>query len=999
LKPARFAVLAACFALSGCAALIYQTVFSQELTLALGATQPAIAAVLAATMAGLALGALVAGRYEAGLSRPLRVYAWLELGIGLSAWLVPYGVGLAGRLQAALFAGRTEEAWPAWLFNLGAALSIVTVPSALMGATLPLLARRVVRTSEELGRRISWLYAVNTFGAAAGALAGAWLLLPRLGLDGALHTAVGQSVAVALLAFALDHGSEAEPRFLPVSAWRTAGGETWVLPAIAFSGAISFVYEVTWTRLLGHLLGGSLYAFGLMLATQLLGLAAGAALAAWFTGERNRARRAFAGAQLIAGGATLASFTLLDRLPEWLERAVPATSEAFPAGSFAGAILMLPGALAIGATFPLAVRILAEGPEAAGWASARVFGWNTVGAIAGALAAAFLLLPSLGFAGTMTAAVVANLGVAIFSASRGRPARRPAFFAALLVLTWLALAPLQTPWQVLRHSPLGGRLEGETVFSAVGRSSTVLTLDTGTDFRISTDGMPEAAVLPPGGRPGRQPTTSWLALLPLAARPEARSMLVIGLGGGATLEEIPAGVEKITAVEIEKQVVAANLWLSPYRRKDPLEDPRVKVVVDDARGFLRLTEARYDVIVSQPSHPFTAGASHLFTREMFELARGRLAPGGVLVQWIGLTMVDPEALRSMVATLRSVFPEVEVYCPPPGGAALFLASERPLGLDAAAAEAAAEGLPIWRRLGVRSGDDLLIAKVIGADARAFGADAPLNTDRRNLLETRSLFLVRRPAAPSLAAIAEAWRPFDPLPRTQSIDLPAAVLRLLDQRDPERAAAVAKAIEDPRERRKALAVVDLVGGLRQRGEATLAKLIAEDPTDSWPRRVLVRYWHEPLLKGANSPPWLTDDAPAAAVALGWRRQHQGDPSAIEDLEGELAELGSRDPLFAPATRLRIAWRQAKGDPQRAQEALDLLEPLLAERNAAPDLLQRAQLGLAAGDLDAALVSLAEIAELPRRGQLESIRSAALALAGDQRLASRPEAQSRIQRALL
>jgi spermidine synthase len=998
LKPARFAVLAACFALSGCAALVYQTVFSQELTLALGATQPAIAAVLAATMAGLALGAMVAGRYEAGLKRPLRVYAWLELGIGFSAWLVPYGVGLAGRLQAALFAGRTDEAWPAWLSNLAAALLIVTIPSALMGATLPLLARRVVRTTEELGRRISWLYAVNTFGAAAGALAGAWLLLPRLGLDGALHTAVGLSVAVALLAFTLDSGSEPEPRFLPGEAWRRAGGETWVLPAIALSGAISFVYEVTWTRLLGHLLGGSLYAFGLMLATQLSGLAAGAALAAFFTGELQRARRAFAGAQLIAGGATLASFTILDRLPEWLERLVPA-SETFPAGSFAGAILMLPGALAIGATFPLAVRILADGPEAAGWASARVFSWNTVGAIAGALAAAFLLLPMLGFAGTMTAAVVANLGVAIFSASRGRPTRRPAFFAALLVLAWLALAPPSTPWQVLRHSPLGGRLEGEAVFSAVGRSSTVLTLDTGTDFRISTDGMPEAAVLPPGGRPGRQPTTSWLALLPLAARPEARSMLVIGLGGGATLEDIPAGVETITAVEIEKQVVAANLRLSPYRRQDPLADTRVEVVVDDARGFLRLTEARYDVIVSQPSHPWIAGASHLFTREMFELARGRLAPGGVLVQWIGLTMVDPEALRSMVATLRSVFPAVEVYCPPPGGAALFLASERPLGLEAAAAEAAVEGLPIWRRLGVRSGDDLLIAKVIDGSAKAFGADAPLNTDRRNLLEARSPFLVRRPAAPSLAAIAEAWRPFDPLPKTQGIDLPAAVLRLLDQRDPERAAAVAKAIADPRQRRKALAVVDLVGGLRQRGEATLSQLIAEDPTDSWPRRVLVRYWHEPLLRGAKSPPWLVDDAPAAAVALGWRRQHQGNPSAIEDLEGKLAELGSRDPLFAPATRLRIAWRQAKGDAQRAREALDLLEPLLAERNAAPDLLQRAQLGLAAGDLDAALVSLAEIAELPRRGQLESIRGAALALAGDKRLASRPEAQSRIQRALL
>lgn len=998
MKPGRFAVLVFCFAVSGFAALVYQTVFSQELTLALGATQPAIAAVLAATMAGLALGAAAAGRFEAGLARPLKVYALLELGIGLSAALVPFAVGLAGRLQAVLFAGRTDEAWPAWLFNLGAALAIVSVPSALMGATLPLLARRVVRTSEELGRRISWLYAINTFGAAAGALAGAYLLLPRFGLDGALYTAVAASIAVALLAFALDRGSAAEAPFLPASAWRAEGRERWILPAIALSGAISFVYEVTWTRLLGHVLGGSLYAFGLMLATQLVGLAAGAALAAPFTSDRDRARLAFVGAQLLAGGATLASFGWIDRLPEWVERAVPGAAQLFPAGSFAGAILMLPGAVAIGATFPLAVRILAEGPDAAGWASARVFTWNTVGAIAGSLAAAFLLLPSLGFAGTIAAAVVGNLGLAIWSASRGRPSRKPAFATVILILVWLALAPPETPWKVLRHSPLGGQLTGEAVFLAVGRSSTVLSLDTGTDWRISTDGMPEAAVLPPGGRPGRQPTTSWLALLPLAARPEARSMLVIGLGGGATLEEIPAGVETLTVVEIEEEVVEANRGLSASRRKDPLADPRVEVVVNDARGFLRLTENRFDVIVSQPSHPWTAGASHLFTREMFELARGRLEPGGVLVQWIGLTMVDPEALHSLVATLRSVFPHVEVYCPPPGGAALFLASERPIGLDAAKAGAAVEKLPIWRRLGVRTGDDLLIARVLDDGATAFGADAPLNTDRRNLLEARSPFLVRRPLEPSLEALEEAWRAFDPLPKAPGIDLPAAVLRLLDQRDRARAAAVAQAITEPAERRKAQAVVDLAGGLRQRGEATLLRLIAEDPESSWPRRVLVRFWYESFQKGAGNPPWLEIDAPAAAVVEGWRRQHQGRLSEIADFEPQLAELGSGDPLFGPATRLRIAWRQAANDPLEARQALDLLEPLLAERNAPADLLLRAQLGLAAGNLDIALVALSEIAELPHRSQLEAIRRGALTLLGDPRLAASPEARARIERSL-
>ncbi|MEE4379416.1 MAG: fused MFS/spermidine synthase, partial [Candidatus Competibacteraceae bacterium] len=304
LRLQDFAVLNACLLFSGVAALIYETAWSQQLALVFGTSELAIAAVLAAYMAGLASGASIAGRWIERIRRPLLVYALLELGIALTALAVPTALQAASRLQIGLLGGldlAAQGAWNSGLFYLLAAFLILLIPTALMGATLPLLIRHAVREDKQIGPRVGQLYMINTLGAALGALLAAFVLLPNFGLGATVWVAVVINGLVFLLAVLLEHRKSSTP--VPVRHIQATAGPTqqpihWILPAMLASGFVSLSYEVLWTRLLSHLLGGSIYAFGTMLATFLIGISLGAAIAARLASNPMRARCGFAIAQL-----------------------------------------------------------------------------------------------------------------------------------------------------------------------------------------------------------------------------------------------------------------------------------------------------------------------------------------------------------------------------------------------------------------------------------------------------------------------------------------------------------------------------------------------------------------------------------------------------------------------------------------------------------------------------------------------------------------------------
>jgi spermidine synthase len=982
-KPdGRFLLLLGCFLLSGAAALVYETAWTQQFTLTFGASEVAVAAVLAAYMAGLTLGAMAGRRLVARVARPARAYVLLELGVAASALAVPLVLRLVQRLQVGLFggAGFLPEAGSAAtiLFQLAASFATLAVPTGLMGATLPLLVRFSVRDEAQIGDRVGTLYTANTVGAAAGALAAAFLLLPRFGLGGTVAAAAALNVCAALMATPLARDVVAA---VPLSGARRPRG--FVLPLVFVSSAASFTYEVLWTRLLTFVLGGSIYSFATMLATFLAGIAAGSSLASRLAGTPERARRGFALSQVGIAAFSLAAYHGLDRLPQAAAGLAAAGAGPLAAGVALSALTLLPGAICVGASFPFAVRILARTAAEAGAASARVFAWSTVGGVAGAVLGGLMLLPAARYEGALAAACATGLLLAAAAALAVRPRLLSVLSLVALGAVGLAVWPPKTPWTLFRHSTLPGEWGGDVVYYGVGRGATVLVLDLGWEWRLTSNGLPESAIQAAGARPSRYAVAHWLSLLALAARPSARSLMVVGLGAGKTVEDVPASVASIAVVELEPEIVEANRALSGLRRKDPLADPRLRLRLNDARSALLLTRQRFDAIVSQPSHPWTAGAAHLFTREFFGLVSDRLTDDGVLVQWMGQQFVDEPLLRTLLATLRSVFPHVEVYDPPPGGSLLFVASKRPLDLAETGPRAVAAAPEVWAAQGVFGVLDLLIARVQDDQGVArVAAGSPVNTDQRNRLQTGSPRILSRPLG--IAGSDRVFAPFDPLRREAAGEGALYVVRRLarEGRLP-RARRIAAAMPPGAGQRMAAAAIDIAGGQAARGDAALGAAFAQWPEAPQTRRALLLRRSAALLRGQDPDgllPRLARDALASAVLEGWRLQRDGREAEIEGEDGVLAQAGPHHDLFEAALRLRIAWRMARADAALAREALGLLDPFLALGAEPGDLLLRARLAALAGEPAAALASLHEIAEGTGRDSIEAAAAGLVVLEG-------------------
>jgi spermidine synthase len=967
----RLLLVLACFLLSGFAALLYQTVWTRAFAFVFGTSELAVATVLAAYMAGLAGGAALAGRLAHRVRRPVLVYGLLELGIALSALAVPLALRASTSLYVALFGGL--DAPPASggatqaIYYLASSFAILAVPTGLMGATLPMLARHAVRHEREIGSRIGLLYATNTAGAVAGTLVAAFALLPRLGQQRTLVVGAAMNGIVFLAAAGLARlAPPVEPGSAPATNVAIRGALPWILPAILLSGLCSFVYEVLWTRLLGHLLGGSIYAFSTMLASFLVGIAVGSAVAARFATSPARAARGFALAQLGVAMLGLAAFRAVDRLPELAQRLGAGWQGSLAANATLAASVLLPATLCIGATFPFAVRILARGASDASPASARVYAWNTCGAIGGAIGAGFFLIPAAGYAGSMAVAIAANLALAAVAAWHAAPRSRALLALAAVGTALLVAMPPVTPWRMLRSSPFeSAPSEGDVTYYAVGRGATVLLFQRPGDpgaWQLRTNGLPEAAIGARGDRAGRYPVNGWLPTLPALLRPDAKSLVVVGFGGGLALEDVPPGFERIDVIELEPEVVAANRAVAALRRRDPLSDPRLRVHLNDARGSLLLTRSRFDAIVSQPSHPWTAGASHLYTREFFSLARDHLTPDGVFVQWIGLSFVDEFLLRSLVATLLDVFPHVEVYRPEPN-AVLFVGSPAPLDPARSADRAIAADPGLYAALGLHDAADVTRALVLDEDgARRFAAGAPPNTDDHNFFETRSPSELRQGALYAAGA-TKLLGPFDPLERERGGEARVRdTRRLVASGSIDRAQRAAAALPPGGERQTALALVERAAGRDERAGLLLAEALRAEPSNQEARWALLRLRRRALLGGNAKASELAGGLPdgGAAVIEGWQLEAAGTPARVEALEPRLAALEPRDPAFADALRLRIAWRLAAGDAVRAREALLLLDRLAPLDVAPGDGLLRARATARAGYPEVTLSLAGEIA---------------------------------------
>ncbi|CAK9044378.1 Spermidine synthase, partial [Durusdinium trenchii] len=573
------------------AALLYQTAWMRQFAVVFGTSELAVATVLAAYMAGLAAGAALVGRFVHRVRRPLFVYGVLEFCIAAGALAVVPGLRAIRSLQIMLIGGQPELpdagglAQP--LFYVAAAFVVLFIPTACMGATLPLLTRFAVRTDQQLGRRVGVLYAVNTLGAVFGTLGAAFLLLPGLGLFRTTLVGVAANVAIFALAVLLTRSSKNEqssPSTEPAAVPHSPFATRWtlahnVLPIMLISGLTSFVYEVLWSRLLGQLIGGSVYAFATMLATFLTGITLGSAVASRLARDRVTSWVGFIAVQVGTAATSVAVFYILDSLPELASRWGASADSSLWASAGLCAIVLLPSTLCIGATFPFAVRLLAGEAKEAGPVSASVYAWNTVGGVCGALLAGFVIVPELEFAGTVKFAALTNLGLAFATA-----AIFPYFGwfprAALGVASALMLVGFhpQPPLKLLGTSPIADvNYNGDLMFLRVGRSSTVRMTDGNGYYLLQNNGLPEAIVGLKGTPPFGGGLHRWLTALPLVARPQSgRSRLIQSHVGKDREQRLTNGteqrlVEKVGTEPLQKDSIFGEMLLRELHKLPRIE--------------------------------------------------------------------------------------------------------------------------------------------------------------------------------------------------------------------------------------------------------------------------------------------------------------------------------------------------------------------------------------------------------------------------------------------
>lgn len=851
---------AALFVASGACGLLYEVVWSRRLELTFGSTVPAVATVLAVYMAGLGLGAWLAGPH-ADRRDPLscvRLYALLEALIGA------YGVislALCDAVDALHSAAAPEPGGAGGsLLRAGLAFALLLPPTLAMGATLPLLARALVADAAAGAQRVvAGLYAANTLGAVVGAGASAFLLLPAVGLAGVVALAVAGNVLVAAAAWA------GAPRLVAGRSRRAAPvvPEGDVDPALArlgiaaafVFGLVSLALEVGWTRLLGLVFGSSSAGFALSLIGVLLGIALGSLLVRAPTSPGACAARLAAAA--LAAGAGAALSLVLWPAAAWaavrLAQARPGHGAFLVAQLGLGTALVLPAAIAFGAAFPLAVR-LGAATGRVGRRVGDVYLANTLGAVLGAGPVAILALDHGGAAWLIAAgaSVLLALGVAVIYVGRrrARASLRPVALALVAVAAGAHLAsrglghprelwdlgpvvrpraPTDDPAELARV----WRQSGTALRSfADGSGATITVRDARRGRFLTINGKVDAS------SQGDMPAQLLCGLLPALVHPAAERVLVIGVGSGVTAAAAAGpAVTSLEVVEIEPAVVeAARAHFAPWNL-GVLERPGVRVTIADGRARLATDRARHDVVISQPTNPWVAGVASLFTREFHALVRARLAPGGVALQWVQLYSSDAAMCRAQVRTFLEAFPHASAWFASRGDL-LLIGSARPLAIDADRARAALRDNAALRAHGRRhlaaaDLDDLLGRYVADREALLrWSGQAALLTDAHPRLEAMALqnLLVDRSAAgrPSLMSELLDLRGRDPRPPvTGAVDLArareafAAVLldgapqRALNELEPVRTAGRLSAAGQGLAGRALLAL-----GRRDEGEALL-----------------------------------------------------------------------------------------------------------------------------------------------------------------------------------
>jgi spermidine synthase len=656
---------------SGCAALIYEIVWLQLLQLVIGSSAVSLGVLLGTFMGGMCLGSILLPRLISKHRHPLRVYAMLELGIGILGIALWFGLP-----PVAHFYARHGGYGFAAILLRGAVCGVCLLPpTLLMGATLPAISRWIETTP----RGVSWLgffYGGNIAGAVLGCLLAGFYLLRVFDMEFATFIAAAINATVALAGFilALLTTAPKPAPAEPVNPVPAAHGSGWVYFAIALSGMTALAAEVIWTRLLSLMLGGTVYTFSIILAVFLVGLGLGSSVGSFMARTLARPRIALGWCQLLlTGGIAWGALTISKSLPYW---PIDPTLVWNPWISFQLDLArclwaILPATCLWGASFPLALASVAAPGRDPARLVGGVYAANTVGAIVGALVASLLLIAWIGTQHAQQLLIVIAALAAIlmfvtglrnnttqeFSGLSGGLATMGTIGVAAGLVLFLPAVPNGLIAQG-RSLAVKGE-EGKYLFVGEGINASVAVTETPDGVRnFHVSGKIEASTDPRDMRLQRM-----LGDIPALLHPNPQTVLVVGCGAGVTAGSflVHPSITNITICEIEPlipRVVATNFGKENY---DVVKNPRVHVVYDDARNFVLTSKKKYDIITSDPIHPWVKGAATLYTREYFQMCKDHLTPGGFVTQWVPLYESNPSVVKSEIATFFDVFPDGTIW--------------------------------------------------------------------------------------------------------------------------------------------------------------------------------------------------------------------------------------------------------------------------------------------------------------------------------------------------
>ena len=667
---------------SGCAALIYEIVWFQLLQVVVGSSAVSLGVLLGTFMGGMCLGSFALPRLIGTRQHPLRVYALLEVGIGLVGILELWAIPSISQLYLAI----VGHGMPGILLRGIICAICLLPPTVLMGATLPAMARWVETTP----KGVSWLgffYGGNIGGAVFGCLFAGFYLLRVHDIATATFVAAAVNGAVALIGLGLASLTlHREPPTVRIQDRATVTAGSWaVYAAIALSGLCALGSEVVWTRLLSLMLGGTVYTFSIILAVFLVGLGIGSSVGSFLSRTTAQPRVALGWCQILLTAAIAwTAWMITKSIPYW---PINPSLSWNPWINFQVDLVrclwaILPPAILWGASFPLALAAIVTRGQDPGRLVGGVYAANTVGAILGALILSMLLIPWFGTQISQRvliglSAVAAALAFAPLARSGGTdeadtPKRGTDMLqsagVALLLMAAIGVAAFfiwsvpPVPSALVAHGrylPTSGTNE-DILFLGEGMNSSVAVSElreSGVrNFHVS--GKVEASSEPQDMRLQRM-----LGHIPALVHPKPRSVLVVGCGAGVTAGSfvVHPDIERIVICEIEPLIPKVVAQYFKAENHNVLEDPRLTVVYDDGRHYILTTQEKFDIITSDPIHPWVKGAATLYTKEYFELCRHHLNPGGIITQWVPLYESSAAAVKSEMATFFEVFPNGMIF--------------------------------------------------------------------------------------------------------------------------------------------------------------------------------------------------------------------------------------------------------------------------------------------------------------------------------------------------